>query len=63
MNQSNGNGYINDIFNVGKTNYIEKSANQARNGQIWAKRPFSNFPQNSETVIFSTPETRLKTKN
>ena len=26
---------------------------QGRNGQIW---PFSNFPQNRETVIFSTPE-------
>ena len=25
MNQSNGNGYINDIFKVGKTNYIEKN--------------------------------------
>ena len=25
MNQSNGNGYINDIFKVGKDNYIEKN--------------------------------------
>ena len=35
---------------------VKKSADQARNGQIWVnfgqKLPFSNFPQNSETVIF-----------
>ena len=45
---------------------MEKPANRARNDQncvnFGQKWPFLNFPQNSETIIFSTPETKFKTK-
>ena len=34
----------------------------AKFGSIFAKNGHSNFPENYKTFIFSTPETRLKTK-